>query len=193
MAKKYLYVSKSKTRKLLELYTLEGRTQEEAGNIVFRRTNLHGLTAMTAAQRIFHYLGVNMNYRNDVLTKDIIRQVLNHKLLAFPLQIPIEGPMQPTLNFHKEVDRLLQKNTPAYRRIEHLKSFAALVFILLLDRMFRTRTVLIIIPVCMLASVGFLLMGVEEGQSVGQFIKANIFAFIFIFLIMCGSMLQFWS
>ena len=193
MAKKYLYVSKSKTRKLLELYTLEGRTQEEAGNIVFRRTNLHGLSPMAAAQRIFHYLGVNMNYRNDVLTKDIIRQVLNHKLLAFPLQIPIDGSMQPTLNFHREVDRLLLKNTPAYRRREHLKSFAALAFILLMDRMFRTQTVFIIIPVCLLASAGFVIMGVEEGQSVGQFIKANIFAFIFMFLIMCGSMLQFWS
>lgn len=180
-------VSKAKVRRLLELYTIEGFTQQESGEIVFAKQNLKGLSPAVVAQRIFHYLGVNMEYRSDYLhsglDSDIIESILSNKLIAFPLLVPVGRTMPHTLNFDQSLKVALEARERNHKGKEKLKSVLAFVVLILLQYMLYSQSAWLWIPMCLYFFGILAVNSLREGEKIGEFIGSNIIVLLFLVFI----------
>ena len=133
-------IKKKDVRKILSLYTIEGLSQKEAGQIVLGSGDIQGVSTYAVAQRVLHYFGLNMDYRRDYkhdgLTEDIIDLILDSRTLAFPLAIPVDGRFNAALNFDAEVNKYLSGDSKKWNIIGHIKNFSVLAVLIFLTYFF---------------------------------------------------------
>lgn len=187
MEKKYISVSKRQVKKMLELYALEAYTQQEIGEIVFKRKQLYGLTPNTVVQRVFHYLGINMEHRSDKayegITSNVISQVLGNRLLVYPLQIAVEGKTESTFDFEKALEEAMG-TSDVYRKKGYIKDLCALLILAGVNYIVVANRDLLWVP-----SVAFLVLILiltvrKTNESRDRFIYGSISIVVFaIFMI----------
>lgn len=184
-------VSKKKVRQLLMLYTMDGFTMEEAGITVFRAEMVKGVPVRTITQRIMHYFGLGMehrrNYAQEGLTEDIIKRILDNRMLAFPLLVPLNGSMGTVMSFDTEVNRYLGGNKNKWRTLSYIKNILVLallgVLTLCYNKWARSSLAVWLIPA--LIGIFIVIMGVvAEKQGVEEnpipYILVGIFAAVLV-------------
>lgn len=129
-------IKKKDVRKILSLYTIEGLSQKETGQIVLGSGDIQGVSTYAVAQRVLHYFGLNMDYRRDYkhdgLTEDIIDLILDNRTLAFPLAIPVDGKFNAALNFDAEVNKYLSGDSKRWNVIGRIKNFSVVALLIFL-------------------------------------------------------------
>ena len=129
-------IKKKDVRKILSLYTIDGLSQKETGQIVLGSEDIQGVSTYAVAQRVLHYFGLNMDYRRDYkhdgLTEDIIDLILDNRTLAFPLAIPVDGKLNAALNFDAEVNKYLSGDSRKWNIICHIKNLSVVAILIVL-------------------------------------------------------------
>lgn len=129
-------IKKKDVHRILSLYTIYGYTQAEAGEITFNGKEYKNVSTHIIAQRVLHYFGLSMEHRNDNLhsglTDEIIDLLLDNRTIAFPLAIPVNGPISPALSFDGELKKLMGGDSRKWNAIGRLKNCSVIVFLVAL-------------------------------------------------------------
>ena len=126
-------IKKKDVRRILSLYAIDGLSQKETGRAVFGREEIQGVSTYAVVQRVLHYFGLNMEHRRDYtregLTEDIIDRILDNRTIAFPLAVPVEGGMNPAVNFDAELNKYLGGDRAKWNILSQLKNFAVVALL----------------------------------------------------------------
>lgn len=194
--KDFILISKRKVQRLLELYTLEGRTQEEAAQIALKGQDTKGLSQAALGRRVLHYLGLNMNYRKDYLheglTPEIIGLILSNRILAFPLMIPLKEILPPVMNFDAELYNILNGGGKGLKALSAFKDGLVVALLLFLTYAFSntynsalTGALAVGVPILLFLGMPFVYRGDGDRFNLGDFIFTIIvialFAITFVF------------
>lgn len=103
MDTRYISVNRKKTRRIIELYTMQGLTQKEIGEMIFPLKMERTMSRELIVRKVLHQFGLGMqnrkNYKQAGLTQKIIDMILGNYLVVYPLMIPCNGEPNPILNF----------------------------------------------------------------------------------------------
>lgn len=116
----FIKVSRRQARRVLELYTLQGYTQQQIGPMVFPSSMERKVDRGVLARRVLHQFGLNMNSRHNFaqvgLTSRALDSIMDNPFIIYPLLIPVSGDPIPYISFEAELQQQLN-GTGRYSKV----------------------------------------------------------------------------